>query len=254
MKQATLITMLRENRARFDALVAQIPDERMLEPRDSDGSTGKDLIAHLTAWEKRLIGWLKAARRGEVPKIPEPGTTWGDMDRLNARTLAENRARPLADVLGDSQRSFARLIAIVEHFSDAELSDPVRFSGFDVQPLWRRIAAGPGYGHYQAHFYDLLLRVPPEQRFRPDPGSLARYAGTYGEADDERIEVRVTNGQLYATRMAGKVHDRPTLALDATRFAYENGGLLTFFVAPDGSVTGLECWSYQLPRIAGQSR
>ncbi len=250
MKQATLVAMLRENRARFDAIVVMIPGERMLEPAGEHAGSGKVLIAHLTAWEQRLIGWLEAARRGEAPQIPEAGATWADMDRLNARTLEQTRARPLADVLANSRRSFERLTAAVEQFTDTELSDPDAFPGFDVRPLWRRIAAGPGYGHYQAHFYDLLSLVPIEARYLPDTDELARYAGAYGEAEDERIEVRVEDGQLSVSRLAGNAHDRPTIALDATRFAYENGGLVTFFVAADGSVKGLECWSYRLLRVA----
>jgi hypothetical protein len=249
MKQATLIAMLRENRARFDAVVAMIPEERLLQPMGDEGSTGKDLLAHITAWEQRLVGWLKAARRGEVPHIPEDGASWADMDRLNARTLAENRGRPLAEVLADSRRSFTCLIAAVERFSDGELSDPEAFPGFDVQPLWRRIAAGPGYGHYQAHLYDLLQLVEPEVRYRPDPAVLPRYAGTYGEEEDERIEVQVEAGQLVVTRLDREIRDRPTVALDATRFAYENGGMVTFLVTSDGRVTGLECWSYRLSRV-----
>ena len=83
MEQSTLIAMLRENRARFDAIVASIPEERLMEPSGPNGSTGLDLLAHLTAWEQRLIGWLDAARRGEPPHIPEAGATWDDTDRLS---------------------------------------------------------------------------------------------------------------------------------------------------------------------------
>jgi hypothetical protein len=248
MQTVQLVGMLRENRARVDRVLTIIPEERMLQPMGEDARSGKDIVAHITAWEGRLIDWLEAARRGEPPEIPEPGATWDDVDRLNERTFEENRDRPLGDVLSDSRHSFARLIATVEGFSDVELSDPDAFPGFDVRPLWRRIAAGPGYGHYQAHLYDLLTRVDPADRFTPEAAALERYAGVYSDGV-ERITIRVEGDQLLVSSVVGGVSERPTLALDATHFAYENGGMVTFFVEPNGAVSGLECWSYRLPRV-----
>ncbi|MBF6589541.1 MAG: ClbS/DfsB family four-helix bundle protein [Ktedonobacterales bacterium] len=248
MERNKLIEMLRANRVRFDALLAQVDATRMLQPIGEDQHTGKDILAHLTAWEQRLIGWLEAAQRGAPPQIPEVGATWADMDLLNERTLAENRDRSLAEVAADSRRSFERLIATVERFSDADLTEPDRYTGFDVQPLWRRIAAGPGYGHYQAHLYDLLVRIPPAARYTPTRASLAAFAGVYSD-EVERITIRLEGGRLLVSSEVGGVHARPAIALDATHFAYENGGMVTFFPAEDGGVSALECWSYILPRI-----
>jgi hypothetical protein len=42
------------------------------------------------------------ARRSETPQIPEPGATWDDTDRLNARDFKAIRDRPVDDVLAAS--------------------------------------------------------------------------------------------------------------------------------------------------------
>ncbi len=174
MERATLLRMLRENRAFFDQTVALVSDERMREGHWS----GKDILAHVTTWERRLLGWLAAAARGASTQIPEPGATWDDMDRLNAVSYAANRDRTLEDITADSRRSFAQVLAQIEAFSDDDLSDPTRFPWLDRQPLWRRIAAGPGYGHYQAHLYDLRYAYHEGGLFTFSRGEDGRVSAT----------------------------------------------------------------------------
>jgi len=118
MERATLLRMLHENRAFFDQTVALVSDERMCEPPREGHWSGKDILAHVTTWERRLLGWLAAAARGAGTQIPEPGATWDDMDRLNAVSYAANRDRALEDITADSRRSFAQVLAQIEAFSD----------------------------------------------------------------------------------------------------------------------------------------
>jgi hypothetical protein len=65
--------------------LALISPERMLETDVQGSWSAKDTIAHLTAWERRLCGWLSQAIWGEQPTIPEPGCTWSDVDAINER-------------------------------------------------------------------------------------------------------------------------------------------------------------------------
>ena len=55
MDKATLLHMLQDNRARFERLVSQVSETRLLEPKGKDQQSGKDVIAHLTTWEQRAV-------------------------------------------------------------------------------------------------------------------------------------------------------------------------------------------------------
>ncbi len=118
MDKAMLLHLLQDNRARFERLVSQVSETRLLEPEGKDQQSGKDVIAHLTTWEQRAVRWLKTAARGETPHSPELGATWDDMDRLNAESFAQNKDRSLQEVQAGSQRSFKELVEQVQAFSD----------------------------------------------------------------------------------------------------------------------------------------
>ena len=129
MDKTTLLGILQANRALFDQTLAQVKEPYLTGRHGADERSARDIVAHITGWEQRLIGWLAAAARGETPQIPEPGATWDDMDGLNARDFKANYDRPLDDVLADSRRSFQQLLERVVAFSEVELTDPGRYAG-----------------------------------------------------------------------------------------------------------------------------
>jgi hypothetical protein len=248
MTKSTLLTMLQENHALFQRSLAKVGEAQMTQPLAEGQWAGKDILAHLTAWNHRLISWLEAAARDETPQIPEPGATWGDEDRLNARTFAATRQLPLADVRAAFERSFEHVLKQVQALSEEQLTNPQRYAWLKGQPLWRRITRGPGYGHVQAHLADLLQRVDPRAWYRPDPSNLAAYAGTYHHPDLGTLTVWLEGEQLRLNRSWNTPGEALCLPLEQHRFAYHEGGLLSFQVARDGSVSAVECWSYLLQR------
>ncbi len=249
MTKSTLLTMLQENSALFTRTLAQVSEAQMTQPVALGQWAGKDILAHLTAWNHRLIGWLEAAAREETPAIPEPGATWDDVDRLNAQTFAETHQLPLADVRAAFERSFQQVLEQVQALSDEQLTDPQRYAWLNGQPLWRRIARGPGYGHVQAHLADLLQRTDPRDWYCPNPATLSAYAGTYHHPDLGTLTVWLEDGHLRLNRSWNTPGEALCLPLEQHRFAYHEGGLLSFQAARDGSVPAVECWSYLLQRV-----
>lgn len=55
MDSATLLNKLRNNRALYEHTVSQVSETHLIEPSGKDQRSGKDIIAHLTAWEQRAI-------------------------------------------------------------------------------------------------------------------------------------------------------------------------------------------------------
>jgi hypothetical protein len=146
-------------------------------------------------------------------------------------------------------RSFQHVLERVQALSEEQLTDPHRYDWLKGQPLWRRITRGPAYGHYQAHLADLLQRVDPRAWYRPDSSRLAIYAGTYHYPDLGTLTVWLEDGQLHLNRSWNTPGEALCLPLEQHRFAYHEGGLLSFQGAQDGSVPAVECWSYLLRRV-----
>jgi hypothetical protein len=249
MTKSTLLTMLQENHALFQRSLAKVSEAQMTQPLAEGQWAGKDILAHLTTWNHRLIGWLLDAAWSTMPVIPEPGATWDDVDRLNAATFAQTHHLPLIDVRAAFDGSCQDLLELVQAFTEEELTDPQLYDWLKGQPLWRRIARGPGYGHYQAHLADLLQRMDQRAWYRPDPGMLFVYAGAYHHLDLGTLTVWLADGQLRLNRSWNTPGEALCLPLEQHRFAYHDGGLLTFQIARDGSVPAVECWSYLLERV-----
>src|ERR1700738_1372817 len=119
MDKTTLTETLKTNSAIFEQIVAQISEQRMLEPLNS-GPSGKDIVAHITTWEQRLVRWLEATARGETPAPPPPPVSRTDIDMLNALSLAENKDLSLQAVMEISRRSFARVLELLQGFSERD--------------------------------------------------------------------------------------------------------------------------------------
>ena len=143
-----IIERLQAERAHFETALAQMSEAQMAEVPVQDEWTAKDIVAHLAAWERECLDWFEAAACGESPDLPEPGS-WGPyMDQFNARIFAENRNRPLADVLADSRQVYAQFLAALRALP--EDSDDALWSVWqDGAPPWGLLATF--YEHYWVH-------------------------------------------------------------------------------------------------------
>jgi Protein of unknown function (DUF1706) len=142
-----VIAAIARERDAWEALLAEVGEDRMLEPGPMGAWTFKDLVAHLPGWRSRSLDRLEAAARGE----PEPPPPWPAEletdDEINDWIQAANRDRPLADVLRDSRASFARLAEAVRALPDHDLDDPRRFPGLEGQALGPAVLSGDFFAH-----------------------------------------------------------------------------------------------------------
>ncbi|MBM4466464.1 MAG: ClbS/DfsB family four-helix bundle protein [Chloroflexi bacterium] len=91
MNKQAMLDLIRQERKRFDNVFRQINEMHLAEAPIVDGWTVKDVVAHVTTWERRTITWLATAARGEPQRILDTEA----IDRLNNQTLIENKNRPL---------------------------------------------------------------------------------------------------------------------------------------------------------------
>ena len=132
MTKSELLDWLQEAYQQWEAFLGQIDPARMDQPGVHGDWSMKDIIAHLTGWNRWLVIHLQAAQRGE----PEPPSPWpahleGE-DEINAWIYADNRERPLHEVLDEMQQVHQQLLAVV-----ASLPADVRIE--QVEPQFHRV-------------------------------------------------------------------------------------------------------------------
>jgi hypothetical protein len=148
--KASVLDAIDDERAIWEALVAETGPERMQEPVFAGGWSFRDITAHLMGWRLRSIARLEAAGKGE----PEPPDPWPanleDDDEINDWLYERDRNIPLSEVLQTASNSYGRLRDAVSALPDAALTDPNWF------PWMGGDALGPTFldKSYFGHFHD----------------------------------------------------------------------------------------------------
>jgi hypothetical protein len=110
----------------------------------------KDILAHITAWERLMLQWLKESYAGLTPQRPAPGMTWDDLDRLNEQIYLENKERGLAEIQAAYKSAYSHCVQAVQEMAEDDLFDGNRFAWRDGDPIWHMVAANTWW-HYQEH-------------------------------------------------------------------------------------------------------
>ena len=147
MNRTILLATISAGRVRLDAVLSALADETMLD-RIDEAWTRKDVIAHLEAWERRVVENLVTLRGGGTPD----GSI--ETDDLNDRFFTDNRDHPLEDVLERERDAYRSVLAAIDGATDEELFDGNHFGWTDGDPFadWLR---GNTDEHYDEHLEQL---------------------------------------------------------------------------------------------------
>lgn len=150
MTRTRLLEEIQTEHQRLEESLALVSKEQMLLPGVIEDWTVKDLLAHITVWEQRMIRWLGAAMRGGVPQMLPDGMTWDDLDEWNEQTYQEHVDRSLEDVLTEFELSYPQALEAAREVPERDLIDPHRFEWREGEPLWVMVAANTSW-HYTEH-------------------------------------------------------------------------------------------------------
>lgn len=150
MNKSELLNWLQGEYQEWEAFLNQIGQERMDQPGVNGDWSMKDIVAHLTGWNRWLVIRLQAAQRGE----PEPSPPWPARlqteDEINAWIYKSNRGRPVREILDESRQLFQQLFAVIEG-----LPDDVRID--HIEPKFHLVWVGNERflpGEFFDHFHD----------------------------------------------------------------------------------------------------
>ncbi len=148
MDKATFLAALRRERAAWEALLAEVGalgEARMTQPGVSGEWSIKDIVAHVTWYEREMVGLLRTHALAGSPLWELPH------DQRNIALFDELRGKPLASVQAEARQTFAELLALVEGLTEADLHDASRYR--DMPPDWIpwEVLADNSYTHYPQH-------------------------------------------------------------------------------------------------------
>jgi len=145
MDKATFINTLEQSRAEWEALLAQVDEERMLQPGAAGKWSVKDVIAHVTWGEREIVPIMRT-------HVLAGSELWNlSDDERNEIVYQQNRDRPLQEILQEEQQAYADLLEAAQTLSDEDLNDPHRFKQMLEEWVPWQIIAGCSFKHYQDH-------------------------------------------------------------------------------------------------------
>ncbi|HRQ22907.1 MAG TPA: NUDIX domain-containing protein [Anaerolineales bacterium] len=152
--KSQLLENLKSKRHRWDMMLNVINMARM----DESGAAGhwsvKDIVSHITAYERWLVEWLTAALQNTFPS-PSPLDD-ADIERRNARIYELTRSLSVEQVLADARQTFDALLAVIEALPGKYFDDPQSAEWF-MKPYWSKMKTVPdavinlSSDHYEEH-------------------------------------------------------------------------------------------------------
>jgi hypothetical protein len=148
-----ILDQTRAEYAFIERTLAALTPEEMVIPDVQGPWSVKDTLAHLTAWMKRLIGWLEGAQEGTPIHIPQEGYTWDDIDTFNDLQYEADKDRALDDVLADFYATYARAHALIDSLSEYDLFENT-FNGAFYDGPWKLVVY-----NLHHHFHEHIIPV-----------------------------------------------------------------------------------------------
>src|SRR5512147_2260816 len=116
MNKLELLETLHTSRTNWNALLAEVGEEHMTKPGAAGHWSVKDIVCHITAYERWLVDWLTAASQNTFPTLSPLDDS--DMEHRNARIYEMTRAMSLLDVMNNTRQTLAELLAVIEVLPD----------------------------------------------------------------------------------------------------------------------------------------
>ncbi len=150
MNLKELLVKVRSAQERWQAALARVPAERMEEPGVAGEWSVKDIIAHITWFERQMISLIEA-------KVFVGSDLWQlPPHERNDAIFELNRHRSLPQITTEAKLVFGVLVDSLGTLSDEDLADPGEFPGMPAEWVPAEIFDQNTFEHYDAHCEGLL--------------------------------------------------------------------------------------------------
>jgi len=148
--RSELLAEVKHEWANIERACAGLSEAEMLALGAEGEWSVKDILSHLSAWEKYLLDRLGMVMTGQSPRYPVM-TSWDDVHRFNAQVFADNKDRPLSSVILEFRSLYQGVMTVLEALSDDLLNQPYSYDfpddGINLVQLIRANTSE----HYREH-------------------------------------------------------------------------------------------------------
>jgi hypothetical protein len=124
-----------------------LSEEQMLLPGVVESWSIKDVVAHITFWQVRLVTAMFKAEKGFKPDTISGG---GGMDKLNQQNYLDQKDRDFEAIWEDFESSYQQILNRLENWSEDMLFKPKHFDWMKGSPFARYVE-GDSAEHYAEH-------------------------------------------------------------------------------------------------------
>src|SRR5579859_1220897 len=141
-KKAELLERMRSARADLEAILARLDDAALAAP-GPEGWAVKDHLAHLAAWQRKVLGNMDGRASHEVLGVPEAVYTSGDWVAINEYVRAPDKDRSAAEIVAEFRRANGDIARRVTALPEEQL--------FGADDRLLNNISGNTYGHDEEH-------------------------------------------------------------------------------------------------------
>jgi hypothetical protein len=142
--KATLLDLLERAYQEKCDFIDQLPEDERAVVGTRDQWSAKDLMAHIVAWDARMMDNLDLIRRGETPPSVD------DIHDENAAIFDAHRDTSWDELRRMAGDAHTRIAGFVRATAEDDLVDPQRSPWQDDRPAWQRVA-GTAVTHSLLH-------------------------------------------------------------------------------------------------------
>jgi hypothetical protein len=170
-QKARLIELLRSCRFSMMREVQALSGEQASTPWTPDGRSMKEIVGHITGWERWATSALDQIATGvSEPSImslsgyPEGIRRYGSVEAFNAARMGEAREQPWAEILEQSDAIFDALIAAAERTPATALAHTADFFWPDLGgtvPCGMYLLMVSAHHYQEEHLPEVLAAKTP---------------------------------------------------------------------------------------------
>lgn len=145
-----LLSELDKEWAHIERICASLSEADMLTPGVEGEWSVKDILCHLSAWEKYLLDRLAYVLTGQHPLYPVM-STWDDVHRFNAQVYLENKDRPLNSAIIEFRSLYRGVMTVLESLDDDRLHQAYSYDFPDDGLTLLQLIRANTTEHYREH-------------------------------------------------------------------------------------------------------
>jgi hypothetical protein len=148
--RAELMAELDREWASIERICFSLTEVDMVAPNAAGERSIKDVLVHLSAWEKYLLDRLSFVMTGMRPQYAVM-TTSDDVHRFNAQVYEQNKDRPLTSVVIEFRSLYRGVMTVLEALSDEQLTQAYNYDFPDDSLNLLQLIRANTCDHFKEH-------------------------------------------------------------------------------------------------------